>query len=216
MRRGVEALKMGLRDLSRTCGEVRELDVLAGLGPAGPALDAALSEARRRAASRLFARLSAAPARLTLLEGLFLAETGDWRTDPDNAGAALEGLGADLDRRWRRIRREGRNAAALELEDLHALRLRLKAFRYALAAFEAPVWRRGAVGFEARLRKAQDALGLLNDAGAAEGVLDRLDLDAEGRREARRLVARLRRRGDARKALKAVERLVGGPAPRFT
>jgi CHAD domain-containing protein len=101
-------------------------------------------------------------------------------------------------------------------EDLHALRLRIKAFRYALAAFEAPDWRRVAPGFEAGLRKAQDALGLLNDAGMAEGVLSRLVLDAEGRRAARKLVSGLRRRGDARRALKAVDQLVHGPAPQFT
>lgn len=213
---GADALRAGLRDMSRACGEVRELDVLAAMGPAGPALDSALAEARRRAAACLCARLEAAPARLTLLEGLFLAETGDWRGEPGNAVAAIPGLGADLERRWRRIRREGREAEALGPGDLHALRLRIKAFRYAFAAFEAPAWKRATPGFEARLRKAQDALGLLNDAAAAEGVLDRLDLDAEGRREARRLVARLRRRGDARRALKAVDQLVAGPAPHFT
>jgi inorganic triphosphatase YgiF len=215
-RSGAEPVRAGLRDLSRACGEVRELDVLAGMGPSGPALDAALPAARRKAAARLCARLAAAPARLTLLEGLFLAETGDWRGAPANAGAAAEGLGADLGRRWRRIGREGQEAEGLEPEALHALRLRIKAFRYAFAAFEAPGWRGSATAFRDGLRKAQDALGLLNDARGAEGVLDGLDLDAEGRREARRLVARLRHRGDARRALKAVDQLVRGPAPPFT
>ena len=209
-------VRAGLRDLARACGEVRELDVLMAMGPAGPALDAALSEARHRAAASLSANLAAAPARLTLLEGLLLAEAGDWPGRARNAGGAAEGLGSDLDRRWQRIRREGQAADALGLEDLHALRLRIKAFRYALAAFEAPDWRRVAPGFEAGLRKAQDALGLLNDAGMAEGVLSRLDLDPEGRRAARRLVSGLRRRGDARRALKAVDELVNGPALRFT
>ena len=209
-------VRAGLRDLARACGEVRELDVLMAMGPAGPALDTALSEARHRAAAGLSACLAAAPARLTLLEGLLLAEAGDWPGRARNAGGAAEGLGSDLDRRWQRIRREGQAADALGPEDLHALRLRIKAFRYALAAFEAPDWRRVAPGFEAGLRKAQDALGLLNDAGMAEGVLSRLDLDPEGRRAARRLVSGLRRRGDARRALKAVDELVNGPALRFT
>ena len=209
-------VRAGLRDLARACGEVRELDVLMAMGPAGPALDTALSEARHRAAAGLSACLAAAPARLTLLEGLLLAEAGDWPGRARNAGGAAEGLGSDLDRRWQRIRREGQAADALGLEDLHALRLRIKAFRYALAAFEAPDWRRVAPGFEAGLRKAQDALGLLNDAGMAEDVLSRLDLDPEGRRAARRLVSGLRRRGDARRALKAVDELVNGPALRFT
>ena len=209
-------VRAGLRDLSRACGEVRELDVLMAMGPAGPALDAALSEARHRAAAGLSANLAAAPARLTLLEALILTETGDWPGLARNAVDASEGLGSDLERRWRRIRREGQAADALGPEDLHALRLRIKAFRYALAAFEAPDWRRAAPGFEAGLRKAQDALGLLNDAGMAEGVLSRLDLDAEGRRAARKLASGLRRRGDARRALKAVDQLVNGPAPQFT
>jgi inorganic triphosphatase YgiF len=210
------AVRAGLRDLARACGEVRDLDVLMAMGPAGPALDAALSEARHRAAVGLSARLAAAPARLTLLEALILTETGDWPGLARNAEGAAEGLGSDLDRRWRRIRHEGQAADTLGPEDLHALRLRIKAFRYALAAFEAPDWRRAAPGFEAGLRKAQDALGLLNDAGMAEGVLSRLDLDAEGRRAARRLVSGLRHRGDARRALKAVDQLVHGPAPQFT
>jgi inorganic triphosphatase YgiF len=209
-------VRAGLRDLARACGEVRELDVLMAMGPSGPALDTALSEARHRAAAGLSACLAAAPARLALLEGLLLAEAGDWPGRARNAGGAAEGLGSDLDRRWQRIRREGQAADALGPEDLHALRLRIKAFRYALAAFEAPDWRRVAPGFEAGLRKAQDALGLLNDAGMAEGVLSRLDLDPEGRRAARRLVSGLRRRGDARRALKAVDELVNGPALRFT
>jgi CHAD domain-containing protein len=209
-------VRAGLRDLSRACGEVRELDVLMAMGPAGPALDAALLEARHRAAAGLSANLAAAPARLTLLEALILTETGDWPGLARNAVDASEGLGSDLERRWRRIRREGQAADALGAEDLHALRLRIKAFRYALAAFEAPDWRRAAPGFEAGLRKTQDALGLLNDAGMAEGVLSRLDLDAEGRRAARKLVSGLRRRGDARRALKAVNQLVHGPAPQFT
>ena len=209
-------VRAGLRDLARACGEVRELDVLMAMGPAGPALDAALLEARHQAAVDLSACLTAAPARLTLLEGLLLAETGDWPCLARNAEGAAEGLGSDLDRRWRRIRQEGQEAGALGPEDLHALRLRIKAFRYALAAFEAPDWRRAAPGFEAGLRKAQDALGLLNDAAMAEGVLSRLDLDAEGRMAARKLVSGLRRRGDARRALKAVDELVNGPALHFT
>jgi CHAD domain-containing protein len=209
-------VRAGLRDLAQACGEVRELDVLMAMGPAGPALDTALSEARHQAAAGLSASLASAPARLTLLEGLILAETGDWPGLARNAEGAAEGLGSDLDRRWRRIRQEGQEADALEPEDLHALRLRIKAFRYALAAFEAPDWRRAAPGFEAGLRKAQEALGLLNDVEMAEGVLSRLDLDPEGRRAARRLISGLRRRGDARRALKAVDELVSGPAPRFT
>ncbi|MFZ4066303.1 MAG: CHAD domain-containing protein [Phenylobacterium sp.] len=209
-------VRAGLRDLAQACGEVRELDVLMAMGPAGPALDTALSEARHRAAAGLSAGLAAAPARLTLLEGLLLAETGDWPGLARNAEGAAEGLGSDLERRWRRIRREGLDADALEPEDLHALRLHIKAFRYALAAFECQDWRRAAPGFEAALRKAQDALGLLNDAGMAEGVLSRLDLDPEGRRAARRFISGLRRQGDARRALKAVDELVTGPALHFT
>jgi hypothetical protein len=146
-------VRAGLRDLAQACGEVRELDVLMAMGPAGPALDTALSEARHRAAAGLSAGLAAAPARLTLLEGLLLAETGDWPGLARNAEGAAEGLGSDLERRWRRIRREGLDADALEPEDLHALRLHIKAFRYALAAFECPDWRRAAPGFEAALPK---------------------------------------------------------------
>ncbi|MCA6229669.1 MAG: CHAD domain-containing protein, partial [Phenylobacterium sp.] len=94
--------------------------------------------------------------------------------------------------------------------------LRIKALRYALETLDLPEWRPLARSLSPRLRSAQDALGALNDADSAEGLLKRLDLSGDPRREAARLVAGLKRREDRARARKAVRRLVKSPPALFT
>lgn len=210
------ALRTGLQDLSRACGETRELDVLLGRADPAGALAPVLIAARRRAAEALVETLSGAPARMTLLEGLIFAEAGDWRTRPGAGSGAESGLSGDLRRRWRRIRRLGDAFTDLGPEERHDLRLRIKALRYALDALDLPEWRPLAEALSPRLRAAQDALGALNDADAAKGLLERLDLSGDVRREASRLVAGLKRRDDRTRARKAVRRLVESTPALFT
>lgn len=210
------ALRTGLRDLSRACGETRELDVLLEKADPSGALVPALLAARRRAAAALVETLSKAPARTTLLEGLIFAEAGDWRNAPGGETAAASGLGEDLRRRWRRVRRLGEAFSDLGPDERHDLRLRIKALRYALETLDLPEWRPLARSLSPRLRSAQDALGALNDADSAEGLLKRLDLSGDPRREAARLVAGLKRREDRARARKAVRRLVKSPPALFT
>lgn len=212
----VAGVRPGLRSLARACAAVRDLDVLMALAPTGPSLEAALTAGRAKAAAALSDHLASAPARLLLVDLLRLAEDEGWRRDPHNLGPAAPSLGTDLDRRWRRIRKRARQADDLGDADLHALRLRIKAFRYALAALDVPAWRAPARDLERRLHAAQDALGAHNDASAAAGVLDGLDLYPAGREEARRFLARLSRRGGRRRALRALERLEGTRTPEFT
>ena len=210
------ALRTGLRDLSRACGETRELDVLLGRADPAGALAPVLIAARRRTAEALVETLSGAPARTTLLEGLIFAEAGDWRTRPGAGSGAASGLSEDLRRRWRRVRRLGDAFPDLGPEGRHDLRLRIKALRYALDTLDLPEWRPLAETLSPRLRAAQDALGALNDADAAKGLLGRLHLSGDVRPEASRLVAGLKRRDDRARARKAVRRLVESTPALFT
>ena len=212
------AVRAGLRDLSRASGPVRELDILlAAADPAG-ALHAELLAARRSAALGLVRTLEAAPARRLLLEGLILAEAGAWRSAPASAVPAEspEGLTGDLSRRWRRIRRLSARFPDLEADERHGLRLRLKALRYAIDGLDLPAWAPLRKGLVPALRDAQDALGAANDAEAAEARLAALDLSRDARREARRLLAGLRRKGEGARAGRAVRRLLETPAPPLT
>jgi inorganic triphosphatase YgiF len=209
-------LRTGLRDLSRACGEIRELDVLLGRADPAGALAPVLIAARRRTAEALGETLSGVRARTTLLEGLIFAEAGDWRTRPGAGSGAASGLSGDLRRRWRRIRRLGDAFSDLGPEERHDLRLRIKALRYALDVLDLPEWRPLAEALSPRLRAAQEALGALNDADAAKGHLERLGLSGDVRREASRLVAELKRRDDRTRARKAVRRLVESTPALFT
>lgn len=210
------ALRSGLRALTRASGDTRELDVLLERADPSGALFPALLAARKATSAELAGTLTGAPARTTLLEGLIFAEAGDWRTAPGAGAGAAAGLAEDLDRRWRRIRRLGEAFAGLGADGRHDLRLRIKALRYALDALDLPEWRPVARSLSPRLRAAQDALGALNDADAAEGRLGRLDLSGDARREAARLVSALKRHGGHSRAHKAVRRLLESPAALFT
>ena len=209
------ALRRSLQALSRACGATRELDVLlTGTDPAG-ALYAELSAARRAAAARLVLALGSAPARRTLLEALILTEAGAWRGTPANSATAA-GLADDLARRWRRIRRLGVRYDALDIGERHDLRLRIKALRYALEGLDLPDWAGVRTAFVPALRVAQEALGTANDAEAAQVRLAGLDLSRTARKEAGRLVARLRRRGARAHAGRAVRRLLEASGRSFT
>lgn len=210
------ALRTGLRDLSRACGETRELDVLLARADPSGALVPALLAARRRAGARLVETLSGAQARTTLLEGLIFAEAGDWTGAPGADAGAASGLSGDLRRRWRRVRRLADAFPDLGPEGRHDLRLRIKALRYALESLDLPEWRPLARTLSPPLRAAQDALGALNDADATEGLLERLDLSGDARREAARLVVGLTRRDDRSRARKAVRRLARSTTAPFT
>ena len=65
----------------------------------------------------------------------------------------------------------GDRLAELSVDDLHAMRIRVKQFRYA-ADFFAPLFgAKSAPPLQKRLRKLQDALGWLNDAVVAQALL---------------------------------------------
>jgi len=75
-----------------------------------------------------------------------------------------------LQRRWRRLRKAGRNIEELPPVALHELRLDVKRLRYASELF-GPLWGGKAPGrFLRCLADVQEALGLANDAEVARGL----------------------------------------------
>lgn len=209
------ATRRGLRTLSQACSLARELDVLiAEADPAG-ALHVELSAARKKAAAGLVQTLESAAARRTLLEALILTESGDWRGRPENTRPAGDLLG-DLARRWRQVRRLGARFDVLDAGERHDLRLRIKALRYVLEGLDAAELAELRRVLSPALRDAQDALGADNDGEAARSRLEALDLSRTARREAARLVARLRRKGARARAGRAVRRLLEAGAGPLT
>ncbi len=83
-----------------------------------------------------------------------------------------------LDKRWRKLRQGGDGIAERSLEALHELRLEAKRLRYAAELF-APLWGgKAARRFLKRLSALQEALGTVNDAAVARGLLASLDSGA--------------------------------------
>jgi CHAD domain-containing protein len=79
---------------------------------------------------------------------------------------------AALDDCYRRVRRRGRQFAALTDAELHALRIRVKRLRYAVE-FLAPLFPAARVKpFRDAAVRLQDLLGHLNDAAVATALLD--------------------------------------------
>lgn len=81
----------------------------------------------------------------------------------------------ELRRRDRKLRRRGRRIAALDEEELHALRIGAKKLRYAAEFFCDLYPEKKLNRVLARMKNLQDLLGGLNDARTARTLLDRLE-----------------------------------------
>ena len=80
-----------------------------------------------------------------------------------------------LDKRWRKLRGGAEGIDGHSFEALHELRLEAKRLRYAAELF-APLWGgKNARRFLKRLSALQEALGTVNDAAVARGLLSTLD-----------------------------------------
>ncbi|GAA0572595.1 hypothetical protein GCM10009416_09070 [Craurococcus roseus] len=186
------ALDDDLKALARRLGPARDWDVFLG-GLAAEAA-AALGEDRRLSALRRAAEakrdtayaalrreLDGPAFRRLALDGISALLRRPWRDEPDAADAAAldapsEEFGAALlDKRWRKLRDGGEGIAAHSFEALHDLRLEAKRMRYAAELF-APLWGgKAARRFLKRLSALQEALGTVNDATVARGLLSALD-----------------------------------------
>jgi CHAD domain-containing protein len=185
----VSATKDELRWLADALGEVRDADVLeerlaariAGLDPpdqetAGWLLDEVT--AQRAAAGERLEIVMASERYLTLLDALVTVANHAPLTEAAAAPAA--DTFDDLARHsWKPLRKAARKVvdaddpASVPVDEIHAVRIRAKRFRYAADA-AAPV-ERAAARHASALAALQDELGELNDAATAEAWLrDRL------------------------------------------
>lgn len=192
----MDELKARAGEIARTLGPARDWDVFLTetFAPVREAfaerreilgLGKAVLEARAQAYRAVRALLEGPGFRLFMLDvALALAER-PWRSlveDGEAAeirGALLDGplaafAVAALDKRYKRIRRDGEGFAALDIPALHALRIDAKRLRYAGELF-APLHPEKKVRrFLKSLAALQDALGHLNDGAVAGALLERV------------------------------------------
>lgn len=185
------ALREEISWLAGQLGDARNLDVLlageAGLEGNADAHERLLA-ARARAYDKVEATLGSERARALMLNLSLWIEAGAWRFR-ERASRDLKGLAAEqLERQWRRVKRDGAKLGKAAPEDRHRLRLDVKKLRYAaeflsgLSAKRPRLARRDR--FIAALKMLQARLGDLNDAEAARTITARL---APGLRAGRRL-----------------------------
>jgi len=198
-KRAARSFERRLRSATRRLGRVRDLDVLieALVGPEGGfPVDAAVVQhfARRQARARLrLVRWLGGPKFEDLerhAEGLCAAaeesvEGAEGRVALEAPVLLFEALAEA---------RAIPPAARPTLDDLHALRIRLKRLRYTVECFQEILGDPGA-GFLAALRELQDALGAIQDARvAADRVEEYLRKHAAEGADAAALTAFVRRR----------------------
>jgi len=173
-----------VKQLARTLGEARNLDVFlgetlprtgSGAQPGMQALKRRAQAARRkagRAAGAALADRSHALLMLDLTETLLnLLRPGDPASKPIDEFAS-----AALARNHAKIRKRGRNMRKLEFEDLHRLRIAVKRLRYSMEFFEPLAPKKAHDALDA-LSELQDLLGHLNDAATAWKLLDTLAVE---------------------------------------
>ena len=190
-------LATGMRALSRTTSEVRDLDVLidtvaagrgaisAELADGAELLVAALRLRRSTVVREMEAHLESDAHRVMLRTWQHLGSVyrvGGAAPGPD----ALRPTGAIVDAAvmsaFRRVRDSGRVAHATdELDDWHELRKRLKRLRYLVVAF-APLYPEASLDpVVRRLRKLQNVLGRLQDHATDIELIESVGIAAGGR-----------------------------------
>ena len=86
---------------------------------------------------------------------------------------------AELEGRYERVRKRGRNPGALSAEELHALRIAIKKLRYSLDFFAALFDPDGVKRLRSRLSRLQEVLGTLNDAATLPHLLENVFGDTQ-------------------------------------
>lgn len=180
-------LREDCRWLAATLGEARDLDVLIGRCDAQPHAGR-LGLARDRAYAAAMEALASERSRWLMIDLTRWAALGAWRmqpADPALPAAPAERFAAEtLERLRRRVKRRGRDLAALGDEERHRVRIEAKKLRYA-AGFFAGLFpgskaARRHKAFLAALEDLQRHLGDLNDLATAPQVLARLGIEDGG------------------------------------
>jgi inorganic triphosphatase YgiF len=178
----VETMKSEMKWLAGELGEARNLDVfadvafrpLAGRGSHIPGMESLGAELLARqdgAYAKAAAAFGSERYRALLLDAAEWIEVGDWLGPKAKARPELDKPAEDfaakvLKRRFRKMRKDGRDLAKLDAEGRHELRIDGKKLRYALEFFQAlpkgkPKRRHGAM--LKALKPLQEVLGDLND-----------------------------------------------------
>ena len=200
-------LREELRWFTDQLGDARNLDVLLKRLPSGgrkaadPMLVERLRQARETAYGRVLDALGSARLRMLMLDLVAWIETGPWRSHAETADRPLTAFAvAQLDKRWRKVKKGGRKLAALHPEARHRLRIEIKKLRYATEFLASLEKRQSALSrqkaFGGGLAEMQEHLGELNDFDTARGLLTELTANQPG--------------ADA--MMKSAERLLGGEA----
>jgi triphosphatase len=167
-----------LKWIADALGQARELDVFVAevwvraLAVFGKALLAAQATAYAWAGKAV----DSARFRALALEAAAWLEAGAWTADKSlekiRRHAASAFAAEVLDRRRRKIRKDGKDLAALSPDDRHHLRLRGKTLRYAAEDLATlfPDHPKRADRFIKTTRTLQDSLGALNDLAAREAL----------------------------------------------
>jgi inorganic triphosphatase YgiF len=145
----------------------------------------ALLAAQTQAYARADAAVDSARFRALAIDAAAWLEVGAWTADKrlakrrDKPAAAF--AAAALDKRRRRIRKDGRDLAALAPEDRHHLRIRGKKLRYAVEDLGGlfPDHPKRRARFVEATKTLQDALGLLNDLAVREALARDVALSCE-------------------------------------
>ena len=189
----VDALKARAGEVARTLGPARDWDVFLAetFAPVREAfaerrditsLGKAAVEARGRAYRAVRALLESPQFRLFQLDLAAAVADRPWRSLAETGEAAERRAAlldsplhtfaaAALDKRYKRIRRNGEGFVALDIPALHALRIDAKRLRYAGELF-APLYHEKRVRrFLKSLANLQDWLGHLNDSAVAGALL---------------------------------------------
>lgn len=174
-----DRLRGELRWLSDQFGPARDLDVLLGAKNLKDRVGSRSAERRRlggerrQAYDRLLSALASDRAPRLILELVAWAETGAWRSSTRAMQPVSGFAGQRLERRWRRVRKQGKDIAALAPDPRHQLRIDIKKLRYAAEFFwgVSPKSGRGRQReFIEDLAELQDVLGTLNDMAAAHAL----------------------------------------------
>jgi inorganic triphosphatase YgiF len=172
----LHALRDELGWLAGQFGDARNLDVLLAGEPA-LAGNAALLRKRDKAYDRVAAALRADRALRLLLRLPWWIESGPWRFRDRAGGDASVLASGQLERQWRKVRREASHMGAADADQRHRLRLDVKKLRYSAEFFAGLYGKRakaaGRDRFIAALKDLQDRLGDLGDAEAAETITRR-------------------------------------------
>jgi inorganic triphosphatase YgiF len=145
----------------------------------------ALLTAQTEAYARADAAVDSARFRALAIDAAAWLEAGAWTTDArlkkrrEKPAAAFAAKA--LDKRRRRIRKDGRDLIALSPEDRHHLRIRGKKLRYAVEDLGGlfPEHPKRLARFVEATKDLQDALGLLNDLAGREALAREVALSCE-------------------------------------